>query len=265
MAWMRVLTCGLVVLLAAGGVSSARAGEIIFSIRDGRVTLVAHNAQISDILAVWEREGRTTIVARERVQGMVTSLELTNEPESAALATILRSVTGYIAARHPVPPRDASTYRCIVINPIPAPLMMAQTEPAGRTTPPPPTRVGMPASVMGDPGMFPPAFVPPPPDDADDEAAGRGQLAVGMRQPGLPSPARFTAPPYDSTGADPAVAGRSTLPARMPAFPGAGIGVPGALVPAPQPPGTPTQPGQKPPGTPIQTVQKPPGRPPGLD
>ncbi|MCX6537560.1 MAG: hypothetical protein NT151_01300 [Acidobacteria bacterium] len=251
MAWTRVLTCGLVVLLVVAGVSPARAGEIFFSIRDGRVTLVARDAQLSDILAVWEREGRTRIVARERVQGVVKSLELTNEPESAALATILRSVTGYIAARHPVPPRDGSTYRCIIINPVPAPAMLAQAGPVARTTPQPSSQTGMPQLMMGDPGMFPPAFIPPPPDDSDDGGASRGQMpAGGMRQPGMMSPAGIPRPQFDTaTGYDPAM--RSTQPARTPAsFPGAGIVVPGAVVPAPQSPGMPTQPGQKPPGRP---------------
>jgi hypothetical protein len=263
---IRVLTLGLIVLLAAGGASPARAGEILFSIRDGRVTLVASNAQISDILAVWEREGRTTIIARERVQGVVTSLELKDEPEATALATVLRSVTGYIAAKHPVPPRDGSTYRCIIINPVPAAPMQTQAEPAGRTTTPTQSpRTGMPASMVGDPGMFPPAFIPPPPDDSEDEAAARGQMVVGMRQPGMPSPARFAAPPYDpAMGTDPAAAARPSVPARTPAFPGAGMGVPGAVVPPPQQLGTPAQPGLKPPGTPTQTVVKPPGRPPGF-
>jgi len=248
MAWTRVLTCGLIVLLVAAGVSPAWAGEIIFSIRDGRVTLVARDAQLSDILAVWEREGRTRIVARERVQGIVTSLELTNEPESIALATILRSVTGYSAARHPVPPRDGSIYRCIIINPVPAPAVVAFAAPVGRATPQPPSQMGMPQSMMADPGMFPSGFVPPP-DDAEDGGAGRLGMPAGMRQPGMPSPARFAAPPYDtSTGADPAAATRSAQPARTPAFSGSGIGVPGAVVPVPKPPGTPTQPGQKPPG-----------------
>ena len=226
MAWMRGLTCGLSVLFVFAGVSSARAGEILFSIRDGRVTLVARDAQLSDILAVWEREGRTTIVARERVQGMVASIELMNEPESTALATILRSVTGFIAAKHAVPPRDGSIYRCIIINPVPAPVMLAQAGPVGRATPSPSPQVGLPASMMGDPGMFPPAFVPPQPDDSDDSGVNRGMTPGGMRQPGMMSPVGMPRPPFDtSTGVDPAI--RYTQPAQTPGFPGTGLGVPG--------------------------------------
>ena len=250
MAWTRVLTCGLAVLLAGAAVSpavsSAQAGEILFSIRDGRVTLVARDAQLSDILAVWEREGRTKIVARERVQGMVHSLELTNEPEAAALATVLRSVTGYIAAKYAVPPPDGSTYRCIIINPIPAPVMLAQAGPVDRGPQQPLRSPGMPPSMMGDPGMFPPAFVPPA-DDSDDSGVSRVQVPLGMRQPGMPSPTVPARPSLDpSAMPDPST--RPAQPIGTPAYPGAGIVVPGAAVPAIKPPGTPTQPTQRPPG-----------------
>jgi len=254
MSWMRGLTCGLSVLFVFAGVSSARAGEILFSIRDGRVTLVARDAQLSDILAVWEREGRTTIVARERVRGMVASLELTNEPESTALATILRSVTGFIAAKHAVAPRDGSIYRCIIINPVPAPPMVAQTGSAGRTAPAPspqigmPPQMGMPPSMLGNPGMFPPAFVPSQPDESDESGLNRGMTPAGMRQPGMTPPTGMPRPPFDTSGVDPA--SNYPQPTQTPGFPGSASGVPGVVVPTPRPPGTPAQPAQKPPGRP---------------
>ena len=237
MAWTRVLTCGLIVLLVVAVAAPARAGEILFSIRDGRVTLVARNAQLSDILAVWEREGRTTIVARERVQGTVVSLELTNEPESTALATILRSVTGYIAVQRAVPPRDASTYRCIIINPVPAPTMLVQSAPAGPTPPQRGGAMGMPPSMLGDTGMFQPAFVAPP-DDADESGAVRLQMPLGARLPGTASPSNPSRPPLDTPPAGDQ-ATRQAQPALSPGFPGAGTGTPGASVPAQKPPGTP--------------------------
>jgi len=188
MRWTRVLTCGLIVLLVVAAAAPARAGEILFSIRDGRVTLVARNAQLSDILAVWEREGRTKIVARERVQGTVVSLELTNEPESTALATVLRSVTGYIAVKRPVPPGNASIYRCVIINPVPAPLLvLAQAPAAGPTQPPRGFPMGAPQSMVGDSGMFPQAFIPPP-DDSDDPGTARLQMPIGARLPGTATP-----------------------------------------------------------------------------
>ncbi|MCX6545586.1 MAG: hypothetical protein NTV05_14390 [Acidobacteria bacterium] len=255
----RRLTYGLVVLLVLAAALPASAGEVLFSIRDGRVTLVAHNALISDILAVWEKEGRTKIVARERVPGMVTSLEIDNEPESAALATILRQVTGYIAAKREVAPADASIYRCIVINPVPAPVLATKTAPSGRAMASPTPSIGYPPQSMGgDYGANPPTFVPAT-DDGDYSSGGAGRLpmAPGMRPPTLASPAgSIGQPPFNPYGGTmtPPETQRPTQPALTPTFPGLGTGLPGTVVPAPRPPGTPGQPVQKPPGSPDRKL-----------
>lgn len=263
MASSRALTCGFVVWLVLAAALPASAGEVLFSIRDGRVTLTAHNANISDILAVWEKEGRTKIVARERVQGVVASLELVNEPEASALATVLRNVTGYIAARREVAPSDASTYRCIVINPVPAPAMVAQaatTAPMGRGAASlsqpmgyqqqsmgyPQQSMGYPSQAGGvDYNSNPPMYVPPP-DDGDDSGGGgasRMPTVPGLRPPPMASPAGGTGrPPFDTYGAP------SAQPPRQP---GLTPNVPGSSA-APQVPGAPAQPVVKPPGLPGQ-------------
>jgi hypothetical protein len=235
MGWTRGVRCGLFVFAAVACAVPARAGEIMFSIRDGRVTLVARDAQLADILAVWEREGRTKIVARERVQGMVASLELTDEPERAALATVLRSVSGYVAARYADPPRDGSTYRFIVIDPAPAPTY-ALLYPGGsqsRPVQPNQPQMGLPTYGMSDGGIYPPGFTPPQ-MDPNDEVGGRQTIGVGLQRP-----------PFDTTGADPA--SRPTPPTRLPGATGPGMTVPGAVVPAP------------PPATAAPAIQRPPG------
>ncbi|MEI6667365.1 MAG: hypothetical protein WCP29_04350 [Acidobacteriota bacterium] len=248
MKWTGAPACGLLVLLVAAGVSPAQAGEILFSVRDGRVTLVARDAQLSDILAVWEREGRTKIIARERVQGVVLTLDFKDEPEATALATVLRSVTGYIAAKYPVAPRDGSSYRCIVINPVPAPNVFVQAGAPGRPSPAPQPQAqapsGFPPSITSDAGYFPPAFVPTPGDEAEDSGASRAPAAAGPRQPGMMMPSGPTRPPMDPSAlADTAGARAPQSPATTPSFSGAGTGVPGAVVPAPPLPGTPPVPG----------------------
>ena len=60
----------------------------------GRVTLVAKNATIRQILAEWERVGQTKVVNGDRLPGGLLNLELTNMPEQQALDIILRSVSG---------------------------------------------------------------------------------------------------------------------------------------------------------------------------
>jgi hypothetical protein len=46
--------------------STASAGELTLSIRDGRVTLVARDVPLRQILAEWARVGRTRIVNADR-------------------------------------------------------------------------------------------------------------------------------------------------------------------------------------------------------
>jgi hypothetical protein len=254
MASSRSLTCGLVVLLVLAAALPAGAGEVLFSIRDGRVTLVARNAPISDILAVWEKEGRTKIVARERVQGVVTSLEFANEPEAAALATVLRNVTSYIAAKHAVAPADASIYRCIVINPAPAPAYVAQAAPAptGRGATNPYPGMGYPQSSMGgDSGSIPQMYLPPPYDSDGSGGSGRVPVPQGMRPPGIGlSGGDYGQPPSDPYGTGSAQAQRPGPPTVTPTFPGVSTTQPGIAVPPPQVPGAVAPPVRKPPGSP---------------
>ena len=239
MARFRVLTCGLLVWLVLVLVSSAQAGEVMFSIRDGRVTLVARNAPISDILAIWEKEGRTKIVAREKVVGTVTSLDIMNEPEASALATVLRNVSGYLAVQNPAAPSDASTYRCIVISPAPAPAPAAQAMASSRPVPQPNMQNNLITQpTPGDPGGYPPAFVPPPSDDNDD---GSARAQIQQRQPGMPIGGLGRVTNDGTTPADPANR-QPAQPSTTPGFPTGGVNTPGAVVPAAKPPGTPATP-----------------------
>ncbi len=95
---------------------TARA-DVTVSLADGRATVVARNATLRQVLAEWARVGGTRIVNLERVAGAPDSFELRNVPEAKALATLLRSVAGYIAAPRPAASRGASIYDRILILP----------------------------------------------------------------------------------------------------------------------------------------------------
>src|SRR3977135_272010 len=101
----------LLLVLAA---SNAPA-EVQLSIRDGRVTLVATNATVRQILTEWARIGQTKIVNVERISGAPLTLQFTNVPEAEALDILLRSVTGYMAAPRPVPVANLSHYDRILV------------------------------------------------------------------------------------------------------------------------------------------------------
>ena len=103
---------GLVFLTA-----SAASAQVQLSLRDGRVTVVATNATVRQILAEWARVGQTKIVNAERIPGGPLTLQLTNVSEQEALDILLRSVTGYMAAPRAVAVANLSRYDRILVLP----------------------------------------------------------------------------------------------------------------------------------------------------
>lgn len=91
----RILPALALVLSVALPVS---AQSVSLSLRDGRVTLITHNATPAAILAEWARLGQVKVVDAERVPGTPLTLRLENVPEREALDIVLRGAAGYIAA-----------------------------------------------------------------------------------------------------------------------------------------------------------------------
>src|SRR5215467_9985176 len=91
--------------------------EVQLSLRDGRVTLVARDATLRQILTEWARVGKTTVVNVERVPGGPLTLELRDVPESEALDVLLRSLSGYMTAPRTTPVADGSFYSAIAVMP----------------------------------------------------------------------------------------------------------------------------------------------------
>ena len=105
----------LAALVAAATPTLAGAGEFELTIQRGRVTLVAQNAPLQDILAEWARIGQTTIVNGERLAGSPLTLQLIDVPEEQALETLLRSASGYVVAPRATPIPGASRFDRIFI------------------------------------------------------------------------------------------------------------------------------------------------------
>jgi hypothetical protein len=192
--------------------------EVSLQLRGGRVTLLARNAPIQQVLGEWARKGRTKILNLERVVGPPLTLELRNLPEGKALAILLRSVAGYIAAPRAVAMPDASLYDRILI--LPTSRAAAAPGPAGRpvqwTAPPP--RVPDPTELANGEGEDPNApqeeqptdaqprqptvFIPPTPQPANQEPDSEAPTAAPGNPGVLPAPGitpatapgQFTAP-----------------------------------------------------------------------
>jgi hypothetical protein len=164
--------------------ATASAGELRLSIANGRVTIVAQDVSLRQILDEWGRVGQTKVVGAERLTGPSVTLELNDVPEGRALETLLRSASGYIAK-----PRSgtagASSYDRILIMPASKPPPMSAAPPSFNNPRPQP-QVIMPNVVIDDDGepngIMAPGAVPQP-----QQFPGQPGMQPGM-QPGQPMP-----------------------------------------------------------------------------
>jgi hypothetical protein len=231
---MKTIFLASAALLFAVSTASA---EVHLTMQDGRVSLVAKDATVRQILAEWARVGQTKIVNMERVPGGPVTLELTNVPEAQALEVLLRALSGYITAPRPVDAANLSHFDRIIIMPT-----LAAARPATSSPPPPVFQQS-------------PQFQPPQAsaeDDADDQRPPvpvpvggplpRGPVFNSFPQPQVVNP---QVPPMAQPGAPgQQPAGPQTSP--VPVAPYGGVAVPGMVAPPP-----PVQPGQQP-GQPIR-------------
>ena len=152
------------VVMAWCAVPTAHA-DIQFSIRDGRVVLVATDASIADIMAEWAKIGHTKIVNADKLPKDVVTLELRNVSERQVLDILLRTTSGFIAALRDVGDPSASLFDRIIIMPPsapPPPTVNASAAPQNRRAPAP----AMPVEEPPPPQLQAAAAEEPiPPDD----------------------------------------------------------------------------------------------------
>ena len=128
----KILRGVLLAALACGVPTAAMAGDLKMSIQNGRVTIMADNVPLRQILQEWARLGQTKILNADKLNGPAVTLQLVDTPEKDALDILLRSASGYIAAPRPVAVADASMYDRITI-------MATSRPPAATSAAPPPT------------------------------------------------------------------------------------------------------------------------------
>ena len=140
----------------------AFAGELKLSINSGRVTIIATNVPIAQVLQEWARVGQTRIVNGDRIMGPPISVQLVNVSEKEALDIILRSASGYVAAPRAQLVTGTSMYDRIMV-------MATSIAPPPSSGPvaaaPPPFRPAMPSPVDDDdeePVNIPPTIQTPP-------------------------------------------------------------------------------------------------------
>jgi hypothetical protein len=137
--------------------------DVRVSFANGRVTVIAENATVREILEEWARVGGSTFVDAEKIPSLERlTIRLENQTELDAIDVLLRSVAGYMVA------------------------------PAGAD----PTVVSSIARVFILPTSTPVAYIPPPPVEIQaDEDAAPARVTATPPQPDDDGPVRVQVPP----------------------------------------------------------------------
>lgn len=238
---MKFLRTTGIACFAVALTSSLASADVKVTLQNGRVSIVAKDATVRQILTEWARVGQTKVVNVERIPGGPQTIELTNVPEAEALDVLLRAISGFIAAPRTTPAAaGASQFDSIVVmptaaaprppataSPTPAtPTMMPQQMPANTDDDTDDERPQAPVAMP--PGMQPPG-VPP-----------RGPIFNQFPQPQVVNPQGVAMPqpfnqvqpqvvqPPPQTQQPPA-----QQPSTQPTAPYGGVAVPGMVAPAP--------------------------------
>ena len=219
---------------------SPAAADVQVTIQDGKVSVVAKDATLRQIMFEWARVGQTKVVNVDRIPGGPMTIELQSVPEDRALEILMRPLSGYLAAPRAVQSPTLSKFDRIVVMPTVA----AARQPAVAAS-------AAPAPVFQQTPTFQPPVQQEDPDDqppGQNPAAPRGPVFTAFPQPQVVNPntgnvvpgngqSTFV-PPQNLPGAAPPQ--QQAAPGATPTVP-VGVAVPGMMVPTPQPPGAPGQ------------------------
>jgi hypothetical protein len=109
---------GAVAPQAAPGAAQAQAAtrQLEVSFNNGKVTVIAENVTLREILTEWGRKGGSRIVNADKLGGSpVPYTEFRDMPEASVLRSLLRDVPGYGAAPRIAPSADASAFDAVFI------------------------------------------------------------------------------------------------------------------------------------------------------
>lgn len=237
--------------------ASAAHADVQVSLRNGRVTLIAKDATLRQILAEWARVGQLKIINLERIPGGPLTLELRDVPEGEALDILLRSLSGYIAAPRATLVADASVYDSVSVMPTIAAAPTRGLAPAPAPAPFAPLGGFVPNDddQNGQQAVRPPVFAPQFPGQPSVQPGGApnnvARPVLPVVRPGIVSP-QPNVNPNEAAPSIPPPLPFQNQPSAAPGSqaPGAiGVSAPGMIAPAPAA----SQPGQ------VPQPQRPPG------
>jgi hypothetical protein len=188
---MRLLVC--IALATASLISSTARAEVRFSVRDGRVVIVATEASVADILTEWARVGQARIINADRLPRTVVTLDLQDVSEQQALDVLLRDTSGYMALARAVADPNASVFdRIVIMPPSVPPAVAAGPRPSNAPRATPPAAEPMPATYEQQSAIEQAAVAGDPSDEIN---AGPAPLVIIGA---TPSPSGEAKPAYTS-------------------------------------------------------------------
>ncbi len=88
------------------------------SFHEGRVTIIASEIPLDEILVEWSRLGNTTFINADSISSRLISITLIDVTEAKALDVLLREVAGYLFAPRPLRKIGTSVYdRIFLMSP----------------------------------------------------------------------------------------------------------------------------------------------------
>src|SRR5688572_5920359 len=117
---MRTLFYTLTIVLLFGSLALGKQATVQIAFDQGRVTLAAHDALVSDVLAEWARVGGTVITGADRLPPGRITLNLVAADEWSAIEAVIGSANGILVAGRTTVPAGNSRLARVVITAPPA-------------------------------------------------------------------------------------------------------------------------------------------------
>ena len=152
MTMKRIVVVAAALLAFAIPMRAQSARKLDISFNEGRVTILAENVTLAEILAEWSRKGGSKIVNAEQLRGGPVMLtEFKDRPEAEVLRTLLREAPGYGAMMRTATPAGASTVQTVFIHAVRAITPTTSSAPMASQVQQSPSPVAAPRMINGSP------------------------------------------------------------------------------------------------------------------
>lgn len=179
----RTVVVAAALLTCAIPMRAQSARKLDISFNAGRVTILAENVTLAEILAEWSRKGGSKIVNAEQLRGAPVMLtEFKDQPEAHVLRTLLREAPGYGAAMRAATP-GASTVQTVFIHAVRTITPTTSSAPMASQVQQSPSPVAAPRQIQGSPDDEIPPVRPLSPEVNPGKPSTPGNSPAGPASP----------------------------------------------------------------------------------